>query len=80
MPQRMLYCNMQRSTEVNNRILAGLLFTAISTQAASADQLIYAYNDTGEHRIHIRDMETGADRIVTPAGGAAWKARSFLFE
>lgn len=56
------------------KILTAFALSALSATTALSDSLIYAYNDTGEHRIHIKNLETGEDRIVTPAGGAAWNA------
>lgn len=55
-------------------IIAAIALSAFGTLPALSDSLIYAYNDTGDHRIHIKDLDTGVDRIVSPAGGAAWNA------
>jgi len=41
---------------------------------STADTLIYAYNSGGQRRIHLLDLETANEKIVSPASGAAWNA------
>lgn len=55
-------------------IVAAIALSTLASLPSVSDSLIYAYNDKGEHRIHIKNIETGEDTIVTPAGGAAWNA------
>ena len=56
------------------RLLTAIVLSVTATFPTFSDSLIYAYNDTGEHRIHIKDLVSGNDRLVSPAGGAAWNA------
>lgn len=53
-------------------LAAGL--AALSMQGAAAQNLIYAYNADGPHRIHILDLATGDDSVVATAGGTVWNA------
>lgn len=58
---------------VNN--LATLFISlALITVPSAADTLIYAYNSGGQHRIHLLDLDTSDEKIVSPENGAAWNA------
>jgi hypothetical protein len=43
-----------------------------------AQQLIFSYNDKhdgfSEHHIHVKNLATGENRVVTPTDGSAWNA------
>ena len=39
-----------------------------------AHELIYAYNEGGQHQAHILNLKTGEDRVLPTADGTVWNA------